>query len=165
MNSAIITAMILASLGLVVWFLVLPVLHQKAELSGFFNDWELRQAGFFARLKLGFAGLKTKLWNRFLILAGFLLPILSAVPDFDLASSLHPITIPWIDITLSPTQYVTFIILPVIGMVGNYLRSITAAAPEVPSAAQVATIIPNAPAAVVEAKVAEIAVVKTEKAT
>lgn len=154
----------LASLGLIYWFLVRPVLHQKAELAGFFDEWDLKRAGFFARLRLGFAGLKTKLWNRFLILAGFLLPVLSALPDFDLASSLKPITIPWVDITLSPTQYVTFIVLPLIGMISAKLRSWTTAPTGVPSAAQIANIIPDAPAAVVEAKAAEIAEVKTEKA-
>lgn len=160
----IIALLVLICLGLIFWFLVLPVLRQKAELSAFFNDWELKQAGFFARLKLGFAGLKSKLWNRFLILSGFLLPILSAIPDFDLASILKPITIPWVDLTVSPTQYVTFIVLPLIGMVSAKLRSWTTAPVGVPTVAQVAAIIPDAPAAVVETKVAEITAVKTEQA-
>ena len=164
MQLSLIIALVLASAGLVVWFLVLPVLRQKAELSSFFNEWELKQAGFFARLKLGFAGLRTKLWNRFLILAGLLVPLLEKIMDFDLASILQPVPIPGTSIVIPPTMYVPIVLLPTIGAIGAYFRSITKAPTGVPSAAQIATIIPDAPAAVVEAKAAEIAEVKTEKA-
>ncbi len=164
MQALLAIALALVGLGLIYWFLVRPVLRQKAELAGFFDEWDLKRAGFFARLKLGFAGLRTKLWNRFLIVAGLLVPILQKITDFDLASILQPVTIPWTQIVVPPTQYVPFVLLPAIGAVGAYLRSITFNATGVPSAAQIATIIPDAPAAVVEAKAAEIAEVKTEKA-
>jgi hypothetical protein len=156
----LVAALTALCVGLIFWFLVLPVIRQKAEISQFFDAGDLKQAGFFARFKLGLVGLKTKLWANFLILAGLLVPVLSVIPELDLTNILKPVHIPWADITVTPTQYVSVVVVPFIGWVTAKLREWTTAPVGVPSVAQVATIIPDAPTAIVHAKVVEIAEVK-----
>jgi len=149
----------IVALGLAYWFLVRPVLRQRAELAGFFSKLDLIKAGWWARLRLMFSGIKTTLWARFLMLAGILVPLLDMIGATDLASLLP--TIPVTDTyQLTPSQYVPIIVLPAIGFVTQKLRNLTTTPVGVPSADQVAAVIPDAPAAVVVAKAEQIAEAK-----
>lgn len=150
---------LLAILGLLYWFILRPILRQRAELATFFNRSDMLRAGWRAQLKLSLSGLKTRLFAKLVILAGLLAPLLDFIGVVDWASIL-----PTINVTstwqLTPAQYVTGIMLPLIGWINLRLRAITTTPEGVPSAAQVAAVIPDAPAAVIEAKAAEIAEAK-----
>lgn len=150
---------VIVALGLAYWFLVRPVLRQRAELAGFFSKFDLIKAGWWARLHLMLSGLKTTLWARFLMLAGILVPLLDMIGATDLASLLPaiPITATY---TITPSQYVPLIVVPAIGFVTQKLRNATTTPVGVPSVEQVAAVIPEAPVAVVAAKTEQIAEAK-----
>lgn len=150
---------LLAVLVPVYWFLLRPVLKQRAELAPFFAQSELLRAGWWAKLKLSLSGLKTSLFAKLVMLAGVIAPLLDFIGVVDWASILPPINITatW---QLTPAQYVTGIIVPMIGWIVLRLRAITTTPQGVPSAAQVAAMIPEAPAMVVEGRAAEIAEAK-----
>ena len=153
----------IVALGLAYWFLVRPVLRQRAELAGFFSKLDLIKAGWRARLRLMFSGIKTTLWARFLMLAGVLVPLLDMIGATDLASLLPAIPVTE-SYTITPSQYVPIIVLPAIGFVTQKLRNITTTPVGVPSADQVAAVLPNASAAAVVAKTERIAEAKAPPA-
>lgn len=159
------SAGLLVGLFLVYWFLVRPILRQRAELATFFAAADLREAGFRARWNLFVAGLKSKLWANFIMVAGFLVPLFSMISDgsFDLSSLLPsiPVTDTW---QIAPTQYVPLVVVPTAGYVTLKLREATTTPVGVPSEAQVAAIIPDAPASIVEAKTEQIAEAKSPPA-
>jgi hypothetical protein len=159
MNKFAVIVIILASLALAYWFLLRPVLRQRADLAAFFNSSDMLRAGWLAKLKLSVAGLRTVLFAKFVIIAGLLIPVLDIIGAIDLTSILPSVnlTSAW---QITPTQYVPAVVLPLIGWINLELRKITTTPVGVPSAEQVATIMPDATAAVVEQKTAEIAEAK-----
>ncbi len=154
----LVVVIILAGIGSAYWFLLRPVLRQRAELAAFFNKSDIKRASWLAKIKLGVAGLRTKLLAKAIAIGGLFLPMLSMVTDgsFDLSTMLPAIhvTSSW---QIAPTQYVPMALVPLVAWVVSKLRDATTTPVGVPSEVQVAAIMPNAPAKVIAAKTAEIA--------
>jgi hypothetical protein len=149
----------LVSLALAYWFLLRPILRQRQELADFFSHSDLLRAGWLAKMKLSFSGLKTVLFGKFVIIAGILAPALDMIGAVDLSSILPPISLTssW---QITPMQYVPAIVLPLIGWINIRLRMITTTPLGVPSQVQIAAVMPDASAATVAAKTERIAAAK-----
>lgn len=141
------------------WFLIRPVMQQRAQLATFFSKAELIEAGWRVRLCLTFSGLKTMLWARCIVFFGILIPLLDMIAGTDLASLLPPIPVTK-TYQITPTQYVPIIVVPSIGFVTQKLRKVTTTPVGVPSENQIAAVIPDASAAVVVQKTEDIAASK-----
>jgi hypothetical protein len=102
--------LIVAALVAIYVFMVRPILQRQAALAGFYKTCD----SFWEYLAELFRGWKTILWSRFLILAGFILPLL------DLTSLL-----PWTHWLPPSWQPLLPFGLAVIGAITEWLRRIT----------------------------------------
>lgn len=104
--------------------LLRPVLRQRAALAVFWTSIDAREAGFLARMRRLFDGLKTKLAARIVWLSGAIV----ALHDFIMP---YVAGIDWTPITSQiPPQYIPAGLLA-LGILFDWLRSITNKPPAV----------------------------------
>jgi hypothetical protein len=79
--------------------------------------------GFYGKLRLLLKGWKTRLWGRFLIIVGPVLPALQALDVVDFSAML-PVLHPF-GLEITPAVYMTGLVLPLLGKINNKLRAAT----------------------------------------